>query len=73
MVKGRNGRPGTTAKTSMMKATVARAAGWRPICATMSLSMAPVVPPRASRRPEAMEMMTAGICETRPSPTVRMA
>ena len=73
VMKGRNGRPGTKASRSSRIATTPSAPGWPPSCAIKALSALPRTPPFAISRAAATEMMTAGICETRPSPTVRMA
>ena len=72
MMKGRKGSPGTSANSTISTATVSIADGWRPSCEASARSVASVAPPRASSRADAIEITTAGICVTSPSPTVRI-
>ena len=67
--------PGTSASSTIRPAETSRALGWPRICAPMS---APRLPPssseatRVTMMPAAVEMMSAGICATSPSPMVKM-
>ena len=69
------GKPGIAAKMSMIAAPTASARG----CALTSLpiSLPRSVPPssdetRVTMKPAVMEVKSAGICPTSPSPIVRM-
>jgi len=46
------------------------ARGWKKPCEVISLPRLDSLPARLTMMPAAVEMTSAGICETRPSPTV---
>ena len=70
MAKGRKGRPGTTPSTEHQEGREKQrgsdsCSSWP----STAFSAEPRVPPLATSRPAASEMISAGICDTRPSPT----
>ena len=68
--KGSVGRPGISAKTSAAPAAIAIGFGLPPNCRISAASAVPSMPPLVTTMPAAVETSKAGICETRPSPTV---
>ena len=68
------GKPGMQPMRAIITAPRSRERGWAKIWLTMSWprGLAFSEPTRVTMTPEVMEMRRAGICETRPSPMVRM-
>ena len=60
------------AKSAISTATVASAVGYPPSWRISARSVDPTSPPLESSIALAIEMITAGICVTSPSPTVRI-
>ncbi|OPZ26231.1 MAG: hypothetical protein BWZ01_02175 [Deltaproteobacteria bacterium ADurb.BinA179] len=64
--------PGTIPKQKMIAAAESRAMGWKDSCSESCLPMDLSAADWVTRMPAADEMISAGICETRPSPMVRV-
>ena len=64
------GRPGSAAKPSRMAATVPMTRGFSSSCDVTSLPRSVPDAARVTMMPAAVEISSAGICETRPSPMV---
>jgi len=69
--RGRCGSPGTTPRTPRIPPDVASAFGFRMTWSAMSFPMSVEEPVRVTTMPAAVEMSSAGICATSPSPIVR--
>ena len=68
--KGSAGRPGISASTAAAPAASASGLGLPPSWRISAASAGPSTPPLVTTMPAAVETSSAGICETRPSPTV---
>lgn len=66
------GNPGILENTNMTSAKVIEASGKLDICDTLEKSAGSDNPPRAKIKAAEIEIMTIGICETKPSPTVNV-
>ncbi len=70
-MNGTNGTPGTSARQKARNEATPSAAGWALSCPKNALSVEPLMPALVTSMPAAVETISAGICDTRPSPTVR--
>ena len=66
------GNPGILENTNMTSTKVIEASGKLEICDTLTKSAGSDNPPRAKTKAAEIEIMTTGICETKPSPTVNV-
>ena len=69
--KGNIGNPGINANDDSTAATIHMARGCAPSCLLSTVPMRSLPAALVTMRPAAVLMISAGTCDTRPSPTVR--
>ena len=70
MKNGTAGMPGKTPRPKERNETIPSALGCPPNCLNSAVSVAPVIPALVTTKPADVDTISAGICDTSPSPTV---